>query len=486
MCLVMSFVSRSVFLRILGVGYLGINGLFNDLLSMLNMAELGFGTAMTFGMYKPLAENDTETITALTNFYKRVYHTIALTILIIGMALLPFLPYLVNLEEDIPHIEIYYILFLVSNVASYFATFRTVVLYADQKNYIMLQRGAVWHIAEVGTMLVVLCLTKNYLLYLITQVIFVYARNIYMSRLSMKHYPYLKGSAKLPKERKHGIFKDVGSAFLYKLANVMISGTDNALISVLINTETVGFYSNYQIITAKVGGIVGTVFSSTITSLGNLLAKDDEEKRYKIFQTMQSLCFMLSTFFVSCIFLLEEDFIRVWLGNEYVLGTMSLCAIVFNFYFSILTTPVVTYREAAGLFRKTKFIMLWTAFFNLVLSFVWGKYIGLSGIIFATSASKILTSFWYEPKLLFREYFHKNPLVYFADILKSVVITAVTVCVTWLATHFFVPDGWLQLFLKGVLVAIISFVVVILMYGRTDGAKMLFDKFKMLIRRKEH
>lgn len=474
--LILSFVSRTLFLRILGVGYLGINGLFNDVLSMLNMAELGFGTAMTYGMYKPLAENDYDTLAALTNFYKKVYHIIAATILIIGVALLPFLPYIVNLEHDIPHIEIYYLLFLLSNVASYLVTYKTTILYADQKNYILLQYGALWHIAEIFVMLLVLYITKSYLLYLITQLLFVYGRNFHMSHLATKQYPYLKRKVALGKDKKQGIFKDVGSAFLYKIAKVLITGTDNALISVLVSTEMVGFYSNYQIVASKISSLVGTVFYSSITSVGNLLVEKCEEKKQEVFQTMQSLCLMVTTFCATCLFLLQEDFIRVWLGEAYVLGTVTVLSVVFNFYFELSTAPVSTFREAAGLFRKTKYLMLWTALLNLLFSVVLGRIIGLSGIIFATSLSKLLTSFWYEPKLLFRDYFNKPCRYYFADMLLGGIITIVITLCTWLLSSWLVPTNWLQLICKGVLVAGIAMFLTIVFYRRTPGFQLAKSK----------
>lgn len=471
--LVLSFVSRTIFLQVLGVGYLGINGLFNDVLSMLNMAELGFGTAMTYSMYKPLAEKDYDTLAGLTHFYKKVYRIIALTIAVIGVALVPFLPHLVNLEHDIPHVELYYLLFLASNVASYLVTYKTTVLYADQKNYIMLQRGAVWHTAEVLTMLLVLWLTKNYTLYLVTQVIFVYGRNFYMSHLASKHYPYLSKKVTLPKEKTKGIFKDVGSAFLYKIANVLITATDNTLISVLVSTEMVGYYSNYHIIVGKLSNIVGTLFSSLIASLGNLIAKENEDRRYQVFQTMQSFSLIISTFCVSCLTLLEDDFIRVWLGEEYVLSPLTLIAIVINFYLVIALKPVTSFREAAGLFRKTKFIMLWAATLNIGFSIILGKIWGLSGILLATSISKLLTYFWYEPKLLFQDYFHRPCSQYFLEMLKNVGITLLSIGVAWLASCWLVPESWLALIGKGVLVAVVSLVVTALSYHNTEGFRMI-------------
>lgn len=474
--LVMSFVSRTIFLQILGVGYLGINGLFNDVLSMLNMAELGFGTAMTFSMYKSLAEKDYDTIAGLTNFYKKVYRIIAATILGLGLLALPFLPYLINLNQDIPFVEVYYIIFLLCNVSSYLVTYKTTVLYADQKNYLMLQHGAVWHVAEVCTMLCVLYISKNYMLYLITQLFFVYGRNFYMSHLASKHYPFLNKKIKLPKEKRKGIFKDVGSAFLYKISNVLLNATDNTLISFLISTEMVGLFSNYQIIIAKLSNLVGTMFTSLIASLGNLIVKESEGKRYNIFRSMQSLSMIISTFCVTCLLLLEEDFIRIWLGEKYVLSSFALLAIVFNFYFNVSTKPVVTFREAAGLFRKTKFIMLWTAGLNIVFSILLGKVIGLAGIMLATSISKLLTCFWYEPKLLYNEYFKKPCRLYFVEMALGTLVIGVSVVLSWIATKWFIPSNWGELVIKGIMVSLVSIVTIVVFYRKTEGFKMLYSK----------
>lgn len=479
--LVLSFVSRTVFLQILGVGYLGINGLFNDVLSMLNMAELGFGTAMTYGMYKPLAENDQETLAALTHFYKKVYRIIALTIAAIGVALIPFLPHLINLEREIPHVEGYYLLFLTSNVASYLAVHKTTVLYAGQKNYILLKHGAFWHVAEILTMLSVLLITKNYTLYLVTQVLFVLGKNVYMSHLAENYYPCLNKKVHLPKEKTKGIFKDVTSAFLYKISNVLITGTDNTLISVLVSTEMVGYYSNYQIVIAKIGAIVSTFFSSLIASLGNLIAKEHSEKRYEVFRIMQSLGFVLSTVFASCIFLLEDDFIRVWLGQEYTLDTATLFAITLHFYLAISLMPITTFREAAGLFRKTKFVMLWTAILNIGLSVALGKLMGLSGILFATSLAKLLTHVWYEPKLLFQDYFQKPSMLYCYQMLKGAAVVVLTVAFARLVSFWFVPSDWLGLIAKGVLVASASVLVTILCYCKTEGFQMLYRKIRSMV-----
>ena len=157
-------------------------------------------------------------------------------------------------------------------------------------------------------------------------------------------------------------------------------------------------------------------------------------------------------------------------------------AIVFNFYFTVSTKPVVTFREAAGLFRKTKFIMLWTAALNIVLSVILGKVIGLAGIILATSLSKLLTCFWYEPKLLFNDYFKKPCKLYFIEMLKGTVGIFISVCAAWLATMWLIPSSWLELILKGVIVAFVSVAVIFAFYHKTEGFQMIYNRGAMLVK----
>ena len=480
--IVLSFVNRTIFLQVLGVGYLGINGLFNDVLSMLNMAELGISTAMTYSMYKPLAENDYDTLAGLTYFYKKVYRIIACAIAGIGVCLIPFLPYIINLETPIPYVEVYYLLFLAINVSSYLVVFKTTVLYADQKNYVMLQRSAIWRIIEMPVLLLVLYITKSYVLFLVGQVVFVYSKNFYMSSLANKYYPYINKKVILPKEKTENAFKDIGSSFIYKVANVLLNGTDNTIISILISTEMVGYFSNYSMVSGKLSNLLGTIFTSFIASIGNLIAKEDEGHVYKVFETLQSFSAIISIFCASCLFLLEEDFIRIWLGEQYILGKISLVAIVFNFYFTMATKPVVTFRESAGLFRKTKFVVLWTAVINLILSIILGKKIGLAGIVLATSISKLLTSFWYEPRLLYNDFFKRSSKEYFLQMFKDFIILIVIMAATGVLTGWYNPVSWSTLVIKGIMVAGISAMMTMAFYCRSAGFKMLVDRVKNILR----
>ena len=473
---VLAFVSRKIFLMCLSVDYLGISGLFGDIFSMLCLADLGFGTAMTFSMYKPLAEKDYDRLAGLVHFYKKVYRIIAIAIVTIGIALIPFLPYLVNTETEIEHLTWYYILMLANVVASYLVVYKTSIISADQKSFLTTKYTSFFSIARTVLQIAFLLLTHNYTVYLLIQVAFTYITNFFNSYIAEKRYPFIKKKILLPKEDTKGIFSNIKSVFIYKFSSVLITATDNTLISLIVNTTAIGYYSNYTIVSNKINAIVTTIFYSLTASIGNLIVKENYERRYQIFEIMQSVSLILSTFCLTCLLFLQEDFICLWLGEQYLLDKSILYAILTNFYFAIVLMPIWVFREATGLYQKTKYVMLGTAVVNIITSIILGKLIGLAGIIFATSISRLVTYFWYEPFLLFKKYFGKSCANYFLGIGKSIVSTLIVFCVANIASKFILVTNWIWFFIKASVVGIISLTMVFLFYHRSDGFKLLKDR----------
>lgn len=474
--IILGFVSRSIFLYCLSVDYLGIQGLFGDILNMLSLADLGFGTAMTFSMYKPLAEQDYNKLAGLTNFYKKIYRIIAICITCIGIAIIPFLKYLVNLDSEMPNLIIYYILFLANTVASYLVVYRTCIISADQKTHVLTKYRSIFSILSTIITSIILLLTKNYILYLVVQVFFTYIQNFYLSYIAGKMYPFLNTKVDLSKNETKGIFNNIRSVFLYKISSVLINATDNTLISILIGTAFVGYYANYTILITRLTAFVNTIFYSLTASLGNLIVKEGREQRFQIFKIMQSVSVILSTFCVTCVFALQQDFICVWLGKSYMLDNIMVFALVINFYFSISLLPIWVFREATGLYQKTKFVMLATAVVNIVVSIILGKAIGLAGIIFATSIARVVTYFWYEPRLLFKKYFGRSCRIYFIDIVKSIIVTLIICLFISVVSMKIVVNGWLTLVIKGIVVAVLTGGIELLIYHNAEGVVLLKQK----------
>ena len=447
---------------------------------MLSLADLGFGTAMVFSMYKPLAEHDEKRLTQLVALYKRIYTIIATAITVIGVALVPFLKYLVNLDQNIPYLKIYYLLYLANTVSSYLVVYKICILNADQKNYLVSKYNTIFNFMSIIITSIVLLLTHNFMLYLVAHVVITYANNFYVSHVAEKLYPYINDKVeKLPKEEGRMIFENVKSVFIYKVANTLVGSTDNTLISILIGTVTVGFYSNYSMIINNIVLFINIVFSSVTASIGNMVVEANKKKNYDVYCVMQQVSFLLSTVAITCTYLMINDLIYVWLGEEFILDSLVTVAIALNMYFSVVLMPIWSYREATGMYMQTKYVMVITALVNLVVSIILGKILGLAGVLFATSIARISTYFWYEPKLLFKQFFEKNVWNYYKGILKNIIITLVVAGICWLIFKNLAARSWFILLVKAFFVLGCSVILTIIGYCKDP----YFSRLKTLIYR---
>ncbi len=480
--LILSFVSRSVFIWGLGVEYLGINGLFGEVLSLLSMADLGFGTAMTYSFYKPLAEKDYEKIAALTSFYKRVYTVIATTVGILGVLLIPFLPYLINLEKDVPNLTLYYLLSLGSVVFSYLCIYKTSILSADQKNYKVVKITMFVNIGRSVLQIVSIILWHNYIVYLVLGCVSVLVNNIIASLVASKEYPFINEKKQLDKQEKKGIFGNIFSIFVYKLSGTLLNATDNIIISVVVGTAMVGYYSNYLLLQTKISALYVLLFSSITAGIGNLIATEKEEKRYEIFKCEQSLSFIVCGVLIPCFVLLINDFIGVWLGLEFILDDLTVIAMGLNMYLGCVLQPLWSYREATGLYRKTKWMMLICAVINIILSIVGGLLIGLAGIIFASAISRLVTYIWYEPMMLFKEYFGHSARNYYFQLLGNFLIVVAVVVALSIIPFFQVNSLWKWLLKAGIIGC--GSLSVVLLYCRSEGFKLLKAKIIQKLKKK--
>lgn len=476
--LILSFISRTIFIRVLGVELLGVNGLFTDILGLLSMADLGFNTAMVYSFYKPISENNNKKISALINFYKKIYIIIALSIAVIGGALTPFIHLIVNTLQPVPLLKLYYLFALAGIVISYLFVYKTSIITADQKNYIVTKIFIKVNFIKTIAQIIILITFKSYILYLLINLISNFINNYIASKKAVELYPYINEDYKLDKEDKRGIFENIKSIFLYKLSSLLLNATDNTLISVLIGTIAVGFYSNYLLVTTKLVSIIQLVFGALTASIGNLVIKENHEKRYEIFKATQSISFIICGIMVTNFSLLVNDFIKIWLGKEFLFNNIVVLAITINMYLACVLQPLWTYREATGLYVKTKYIMLVAATVNLVLSIILGRLMGVAGILFASAIARLTTYFWYEPLLLFKEYFAKSVIKFYIPLVINVVIMIGVIFTFNIIFSKFIVTSWATLIIKAIICGLITSIIFILAYFNSDGVKTILKKLK--------
>lgn len=449
----LGFVVRSVFIRMLGETYLGVNGIFSNILTILSFAELGIGTAIVYNLYKPLKEHDEREVTALMRFYRNAYLVIGLVIAVVGLLLTPFLEHLISDQPDIQEdISLLYVLFLSSTVISYYNAHKKSLLNADQKQYVASLYHQAMHFLQIVLQIAVLYLTQNYILYLVVQIVCKFTESLLVARQTDRIYPFLKQrrGEKLSKEKVSSIGKDVGALFLYKINSVIIHGTDNILIAALEKNgvQTVGLYSNYTLISETANMILGIFTNALTPSVGNLNAGEDRKKKEGIFFTILFVSAWLYGYACSGILALSDEFITVWIGKDFVLGQVVVFAVALQLYIRSVHYAAYTYRTTNGLFVQSKYVPILTSLLNIGLSIWWGIEWGLVGILLATSVARILTIGISDPVLVYKHVFEKSPIGYYLRYVGYLLLTAAAFFVSSFILDWIPLSGWLGFIVK--------------------------------------
>ena len=479
--LVIGFASRTIFIKILTAEYLGINSLFTNILTILSFAELGIGNAIVFNLYKPLANKDESKIKVLLKFYKKTYGLIGIIILLVGIGLIPFLPNLIsempNIKENIYYI---YIMFLCDTAISYFFTYRTSIIIADQKNYIVVRTVQIFKIFQIIIQMIILYFTHNYYLYLILQLLNTLITFLFLSHKSKKIYPFTKnlGKEHLSKKEKQGIFKNVKALFINKFSSVILNGTDSIIISKYIGLVALGLYSNYLLLITAITQILSQVLNSFTASIGNLNTEDSSEKKEKIFNLLYYFTILVFGVIGICLYVLFNDFVTIWLGKDYLLSKLVVGAIVLHFYVNGVQFSSFTYRQTAGLFREYKYFPIFGAVLNIVLSIVLAKYIGLAGIFFATSIARLATAGWIDPTIVFKKIFNKSSKNYFIKYLYYLCVVFISLFVTSFVANFIDATNIFLFIIKGIICVFVSTISLILFTIRTKEFKEIFNLIK--------
>lgn len=467
---ILSFVSRTIFINTLGVDYLGIGGLFSNVLIMLSLTDLGIYTVMVYSLYKPLAEQDKHTVSVYVHYFQHLYNIIAVCVLGIGLFLIPFLPMLVNGSEiENGALIKYYLILLLNSVVSYFAISRATLFRADQKVYIVRLVTTISNVLLHVIQIIVLILFHDYTVYLICQVCFTLGNNVFLSYLAIKKYPYIKKEKDkdLENDVNKQIIKNLKASFLYKVGSQVLNSTDNILISVIVGTTMVGYFNNYVTIYALVNTFIMILIEAVLASIGNYNATESTENKYKLFKSLTMTMYLIATFCVSCYIAGMEDFIRIWLGSKYIIGGGFIFALALNRFVFCLIHPLWMMRESSGVFVETKYIMLFAAIVNVILSVVLGKIIGIAGIIAATAISYLFTVYWYEPIQLQKRIFHNDLSEYWTYIMKLLLASAIPILVSYIL-YTYHNKSLIVLFGKFAIIGIMTLVTYYVMFHKSE------------------
>ena len=483
--IIIGIVAQALFIKILGSEYLGLNGLFSNIITMLGIVELGIGNAIVYNLYKPIAEKDINKIKSLMLFYKKSYRLIACIVTIIGIAIIPFFSFFIEEVNINININLVYLLFLTDVICSYLLSYKRSILYANQKNYII-------NVVHIGytfllniSQLIILYLTKNYYLYLIIKIIMRILENLIISIIVDKNYAFINELAnKLDKETEKDIFTKVKALLFHKIGTFAVLGTDNLIISKFLGLVTVGLYSNYYLIINAIQTVFGQIISSFTASVGNMLVTENKDKCYDVFKKIRFFNYWISVFASISFLVIMDSFINIWIGKKYVLPLLVLSVLVFNLYQKLMRNSYMSFKEAAGIYYEDRFVPIIESIINIISSIVLCKFFGLAGVFMGTIISGLALWCYSYPKYVYKKLFNRNYSDYAKETLGYILLFILIASGTYyLSTLINFSNIYLEFISNVVISLVIPNLVLLLIFYKTDNFKYYLNLVKSFIKR---
>ena len=461
----LNFISRTIFIHTLGAIYLGINGLFTNILSVLSFAELGFSTAIIYEMYAPLANNDKKRVASLMNFYSKVYKYIGSSIFIIGIFLIPYLHFFIKdpsiIPANLPPLWIIFLLFLLNTSASYFFSYKRSIIVASQNSYIDSINQMEFNIIRNILQISVLFFFKSFVSFLIIQLVCTFLSNVFISIKANKLYPYLrnKKKEKINYETLHNIKKNVFAMAFNKLGGVAVSGVNNLMIAKFVGIVAVGYYSNYLLIINTIKTIFVQFFIPITASIGNFVVTKTKEESHILFLKLLFINAYIAIFLSICLSTLINSFIIIFWGKDFVFSTTLTLLIIFNFYIDRI--------------RQSSQIFIDVIKFNMEIE----------GVIIGTLLNNILINLWWEGYIIYKYIFKKRVLKYLLLHIKYILVLIFCyICTSSISS--LIPNSIIGFFLKTLISIVIPNIIMITIFYHTKEFQYFKDILSKIITHK--
>lgn len=488
-----NFVVRTVFIYTLGKAYLGIGGLFQNILSMLSLAEMGLGSAIIFKLYEPVASGDKHRVALLMKFYKTVYRCIGCVILLIGIILIPFLPYLIKdysrLEELQINAVLVFCLYLFDSVASYlFWAYKSALIKVNQQEYYINIIGYVFTILASITQIITLLVFHNFIVYVIVLSIKTIVQNLVIAGKANKMFPFIK---KLPaqtidKSEARGIFKDCGALFIYKINSVVLKSTDNIVLSTFIGLDAVALYANYYIFYTTITSLFNKIYNSVGHSIGNLHTVNDSKREYRVFETTMLIAALLGGTACVGISVVSNEFISCWIGKDWIIAQPFALLMGLEIYTSSFKYAIAKYRNVYGLFRQGWMRPLFSMILNLVVSIILVKPLGIVGVLIGTLTADWLTFVWYDPLVVHKYGFNNEFSIkkYYLKFAKySVTVCLVGMIDYYICSFISFDSMWISVIVHSIICGFTTPAMLLVVSVHSPESKYVIDMIKKPIGR---
>lgn len=482
------FILRTIILQTLGTEYLGVSSLFTSILHVLNLAELGFSSAIVYNMYEPVATDDTETVCALLRLYKKIYYIIGAVILTAGLLLLPFLKQLIKggYPEDIS-LYMVYLIYLTDVCSGYFIlAYKSCLLTVHQRDDIISKVSLITKSLVYALQAALLLKFNSYMIYIVILPLYNIINNIVCAYIASKKYPQYVCAGNVDANIRKNIKTQVGGLMITKIAGTTRNSFDNIILSAFIGINIVGIYGNYYYILTGVESVLLVLLRSLSSGVGNSVAVEPVEKNYCDFKKITFTYAWLASWCAVCMMSLYQPFMIIWAGPDKLFPT-SIVALICTYFWALTTGDVPSiYIDATGIWWKYKLKAVVEAISNLVLNLLLVNVMGITGIVLATIITRVLFGFIWGEIILFRQYFGRERMAeYFMRYIAYSVTTVVTAYISFSLCEMVEKTGFSGLILRMMICSLVSVFGFACVFCRTDEFKQMRRMAaKVLLRRK--
>ncbi len=483
--ILLPFLVRTLMIHLMGAEYLGLTGLFYSIVQMLNLAEMGFGTAIIYSLYDPIAKSDAKRINALLLFYEKVYRVVGCVICGAGLCLMPFLPlFMKGTEPEDVNVYVVYGIFLVNS-------FLNCMIFPNRRAFFSaMQRedltGKIHIVVSVlmyGLQIVSILLAKDYYLYVLTIPFLTVTYAILCSHEFKKQYPDYREEGSLPEELRADIKKQVLGLTVRRLATYSRNAFDSIFVSAYLGLTVNAVYGNYYYVMDAIVMIVAVVKTSMAGGVGNSIALETQEKNVEDMHRINFLFMIISGWCATCLLCLYQPFMKLWVGEDMTLPFSM--AVTFSVYFYILKMSDIRslYAESVGIWWQGRYLSVAEAVANLTLNWLFIKFFGLFGIVLATMISYTVFNFIGGAVLLYKYYFTKQSLyVYFKKHILYMAVSALVAGVTLAATWLIPLEGIGGFLIKAAVCAVLPGICYVLIYFKTGEYRQAKPLIKVILK----
>lgn len=477
---VLKFILRSVFIITLSVEYLGLNSLLSDVVMLLSVTELGIGSAIAYSLYKPLSSGDNQTVKAIMQLLKRVYYYIGIIILLIGVSITPFLDYYIK-DNTIENLKYFYLFFLFANTLSYFFSYKWILLTADQKEYIVNYYHSIFLIILTILQIIFLFLFKSYWSFVILMLFVKVFEYNYISSKANKLYPFLNDKSQdiLPLGIKNNIIKNTRALMVNKFSILIGTSSFSIIASKYIGLEVVGLYGNYALILGAAATFCVQVFKTLTSFIGSMLINNNVKQNLKTFNILFYASAWLGAIIFNFLSVGLNEFVILWLGLDMQLEYSVIILMLLNFYLIYMQNTVTLFKEGAGLYWQERFRPILESISNICLSLFLVRIYGILGIILGNVLSRLLTSFWIEPYILFKNAIDVPFFYYLKQYFEYTVLIFLTASINvYITDSLFQNVSIMTFIIKIILSFIITNVLWLGIFGRRKEMRYLISFIK--------